>query len=65
MTTAKLFTYWPVSVGKRVRRWWLRRRLAQISFHLAHIAEQEENNRHVKRFLAGQQALIQSDLRQI
>jgi hypothetical protein len=22
MTTAKLFTYWPVSVGKRVRRWW-------------------------------------------
>jgi hypothetical protein len=63
MTTSKLLSYWPASLAHTFRKWILRRKLANIRFTLAHIEQQEEHNRHAKRYLQGQQALIQSELR--
>jgi hypothetical protein len=63
MTTSKLLAYWPASLARAMRQWLLRRRLVHIRFALAHIEQQEVHNRHAKRYLQGQQALIQSELR--
>lgn len=65
MTTHQVLAYWPLTVTRAIRKWWLRRKLADIGYALAHIAEQDEHNRHAKRHLHAQMALIQSDLRQI
>jgi hypothetical protein len=65
MTTLKVFTYWPSSIARSFKRWYLRRKLAHIGYTLAHIAQQDEDNRHAKRILQGQMALIQSDLRML
>jgi hypothetical protein len=65
MTATKLITYWPSTVTRAIRRWWLRRQLAHIRYTLAHIQAQRENDRHVERVLMGRQAVIQSDIRNI
>jgi hypothetical protein len=63
MKTHQVFAYWPAAMAHTFRKWILRRKLANIRFTLAHIEQQEEHNRHAKRYLQGQQALIQSELR--
>jgi hypothetical protein len=65
MTSHQVFTYWPSSIARSFKRWYLRRKLAHIGYTLAHIAQQDEDNRHAKRILQGQMALIQSDIRNI
>jgi hypothetical protein len=65
MTTHQVFTYWPSTVTRAIRKWWLRRQLADIGYALAHIQAQRENDRHVERVLMGRQAVIQSDIRNI
>lgn len=63
MTTTKLIALWPQSLAKGMRKWLLRRKLAHIRYSLDHIREQDEHNRHAKRILQGQQAVISSELR--
>lgn len=63
MTTAKLLAYWPSSIFRRVRKWWLRRQLAHIGYTIKHIQSQRENDRHVERILQGRQAILQSEIR--
>lgn len=65
MTQRQIFLFWPLALLRSIRRFWIRRQLEQISYHLKHIAAQRENDRHVERVLMGRQALLQSDLRQI
>lgn len=65
MTTLKVFTLFPSTLIRKVRKWWLKRKLAHLSYYLAHIAEQDEHNRHAKRHVHAQMALIQSDLRML
>jgi hypothetical protein len=65
MTTTKLITYWPSSIARSFKRWYLRRKLAHIGYTLAHIQAQRENDRHVERVLMGRQAVLKSELHSI
>lgn len=67
MTTnlPELMRLWPSTIIRQVRRWWIRRQIANINYTLKHIAAQRENDRHAERVLMGRQAVLRSDLHSI
>lgn len=65
MTTRQLFTLSMLPLYRSMRRWWINRQIKHIGYHLSHIRQQRENDRHVERVLMGKQAVLLSDLRQL
>jgi hypothetical protein len=62
MTARTLFGLWPLPLVKAVRRWLIRRQLAQIKYDLAHIKLEREIGFHVERMRHSRQAVLTSDL---
>lgn len=63
MTQRQLYALSLLPLYRTFRRWWINRQIKAIGYHLAHIRQQREHDRHVERVLMGRQALLQSDLR--
>jgi hypothetical protein len=62
MTTSQLFTLSLRPFTRAVRRWIINRRIAHIQFQIAHLCQQQANDRHVERVLMGRMAFLRSDL---
>lgn len=65
MSGSQLFALSPMILSRRIRRWMLRRELAEIARECEFIRLDREHGFALERYLQGREACIRSDLHNI